>query len=247
MIRGVILVVAALIIVGVVLIGYSLNQTLGYNFIAWGGDIFLVYGIIDVLLLRDERNRWRTVKSRVLALVRTNLTDTLDDVNLVTKAAFVTTHFPPQATREQQIEAMRQAILEKMRRLATDSTYLSTEVDPALMSGSLNAFFVEKAKRLSDLEVKYWSKFLEPTQMALIIDLESCLDSLNTHITIASKYLQVENPSEGSQQTRRYYEGFVYEDLGQLLQLLSNGVENDMIDIPVNIPFPPGTPRPRRP
>lgn len=130
-IRWVILSIAALlIIVGVVLISYSMNQTLGYDFLAWGGNIVLVYGIIEVLLLRDERNRWRSVKSRVLALVRTDLTDTLDVVNLATKAAFYTAQFPPHATREQQIESMRQAILEKMQRLATDPNYLRTEVDP---------------------------------------------------------------------------------------------------------------------
>jgi len=208
------------------------NQDLGYMILAWSGDIFFVYLVIDLLLLREERLRWRDVKDKVLELVKSELTGILTEVNLVTHAAFAATWVQEGATTDEMKASFKKAVLQRMKDLSQDNERLKAEADMSLLKGAYGTLFSDRAKRLGDLQLRYWSKFLEPEQMALIIDLQGCLESLHTHVLIASKYVQLSQQSESVDWTAEMYKDRVYKDLQSLLRMLSESVDKGMIEIP---------------
>ncbi len=226
--------IAGLLVTGDVTgpLGGFRNQNLGYMFLAWAGDIFLVYMVIDILLLKDERQRWKIVKDRAAQLVNRELTGILADVNLVTKASLVVVTLPADVTENEERTAVGKATLQRMKELSTDLDLLKKTVDPLLLKGSYGALFSERAKGLGDLQLKYWSKFLEPEQMALIIDLQSQLESLDTHVSITVKYTGWAQQSELSKSTAKLYEEYVYRDLQTLLKIMSENIDKGMIEMP---------------
>ena len=220
-----------MLIIAITIVGIFPDQNLGYTFLEWAGDVILVYLIIDILLLRDDRRRWNDVKDRVLDLVRGELTGILIDVNSVTGAGIAPITLPRNASEEEEKTAYNKAILKEMKELSTDLDLLKKEVDPHLLRGDFGTLFSDRAKSLGDLQLKYWSKFLEPRQMALIIDLQRLLESLDTHISITKKYKQWGKKSELSKWTGETFERLVYNDLANLLTVLSQNIDMGMIEM----------------
>jgi len=208
------------------------NQNLGYSLLGWTGDIVLVYFIVDTLLLKEERHRWESVKDKVEKLVDAELTGILIDVNMVTGANVAVVTLPPDSTKREEVAALRKATLEKMKELIDDPDILRKEVDPHLLRGDYGTLFANRARRLGDLQLKYWSKFLEPKQMALIIDLQRLLESLDTHIGIVVKYEKWGRDSELSKLTAREHEGYAFDTIKALLVILVENVELGMITMP---------------
>jgi len=112
------------------------NQNLGYTLLGLAGDIILAYFIIDVLLLRDERQRWKAVKDRVAELVKVELKGILDEVMLVSRASLVAVTFPRAVTEEEAFTVIRRARLDRMKELSRDLDLLKETVDPLLVEGS---------------------------------------------------------------------------------------------------------------
>jgi hypothetical protein len=208
------------------------NQSLGYTILGWTGEIVLLGFVVDTLLLRDERRRWQSVKDKVAKLIDSELTGILIDVNMVTGAGVAVVTLPGNSTEQEEFSELRKATLQKMKELIDDPAILRKEVDPHLFRGDYGTLFASRARHLGDLQLKYWSKFLEPEQMGLIIDLERLLRSLDTHIGIVVKYDKWGQTSELSKLTAREHEGYACDTLKALLALLVENVEAGTITMP---------------
>ena len=208
------------------------SQNLGYVMVGWTGDIVLVYFVVDTVLLRDERNRWKVVKDKVRKLVDSELTGIVADVSLVTAASHEVVTLPVDSTGEEEVTALRHGQLEKMTQLSRDIGTLRQSVDTHLFQGGYGSLFAHRAQNLDDLQLKYWAKFLEPEQMALIIDLQRLLESLDSDVRIVLKYEAAPNTSNLSKAMAKVYENYGYGTLKELMSLLVENVEQGMIPIP---------------
>jgi hypothetical protein len=216
----------------------------GYTFFSLGADIAVVYLMIDLLLLRDERKRWETVQDRVMNLLNAELIGIFDDLAFATVGPLLAISTQENPAQEQ-MEASRREWHRKMRLLAEDSETLKRQVDPDLNRWHVFKFidhyggqFSWRAKNLADFQLRYSSRFLEPGLFAFIIDAEQLLKSLGSTVsnlvnyqsTQANRFLkQTGDESETWARIAEIWREQIYSDLQRLLKVFVQAIDEGMI------------------
>lgn len=226
------------------LAAFSNLPGLGYALVDVGLGAVAVFILIDSLLLRQRRidqqkdaKFWEKVGSRVNELLKGELMGIVADVTLATNASPVISA-PIDATSDQLAALEKEATLKVMERMASDIDFLKENVQQAAMNilnGEFGNLFSERAKRLGDLQMRYWSRFLSPVQVSMLIDLEQLLSNLDTHIAIVKKDRQrarETKPAELAHKLSSIYVDEVYKDLQNILKLLVNGIHEGSIEMP---------------
>lgn len=191
----------------------------GQTLFSLGADIVMVYLVIELLLLRDERRRWVAVEDRVNSLIGSELSGIVVDIWNVSGVYPVVTVLPDDSSK--QAEAFQQAALAKMRRLTNDISALKHEAEEQnlLFKGAYGELFAHRAEKLGHLQLRYSFKFLEPKLMGVMIEVERLLKELDSDVRI---YLK------GGVFSEIYKEqGFLH--LQDLLRILLGAIDDGMV------------------
>lgn len=170
-------------------IGLSfLSGNIGFTLISIGGDVIVTYVVIDNLLLREDRNKWKNVQLKVENLVQMELNGILSDIMLVSGANNITLTYPVDLTPEEERKYFDREHLKRLRQLSSDLELLGqsaqgTHID--FLGGATGDLFTSRADHLGQLQIRYWTKFLRPTELGFIIELETKLRDLDMDISIA--------------------------------------------------------------
>jgi hypothetical protein len=140
----------------------------GYTLFSLGADIAIVYLIIEILLLREERQLWKVVESRAIGLVQAELKVVL----LVVFNVLV----PPIHMSSSKEEKMS-----RMRELAADFAKVRSATNP--LSADLSSTFDQLARDAGDLQLRYSSR-LDPRLISIMIDIETALASISATSSI---------------------------------------------------------------
>jgi hypothetical protein len=207
--------------------GLSLSDW-GYTMFSLGADIALVYLLIDVLVLRNERETWRAVETETMMLIRADLLGLLLHV-----AALVGAIRPrdPDSTAESMLAEMRLLSHEENRdelRKRMDEWLFGalpedSDRDPTFAM-SVASTITDYPRRLGNLPLRCPRKFLDPALVALMIELENDLEELNKDILIAGKV--------GLNRFAQIYRTVAVSVMRRLLETLVNGVDKGMVPLP---------------
>jgi len=198
------------------------TSDLGYLAISLGADVGLVYLVIDVLLLRDERQRWKGVKYKVMDLLDGQLQGILVEVmnfsGVMTSSAVT---IPFGASDQEQTDIYRRAWLARMRILSEDLGKLQNEIG-AIGADALVAYrtaFSRRARALSDLQLRYSWTLLEPGLVAKMLDIELLLNKLNTPLSASVK--------------ASVFGRLALRDTQSLLRVLLNAIDDGIVSMPI--------------
>jgi hypothetical protein len=141
---------------------------------------------------------------------------------------------PIDATNEELSRLEKEATLKGMETQANDLQVLRDSVSEDFLDGKYGEIFSTRAKRLGDLQLRYWSNFLEAKLVALMIDIEQLLDILDVHIKIVAKDRERERAMASSDLSKRLaamYVEEVYKDLQNLMKKLLAGIRENLIEM----------------
>jgi hypothetical protein len=140
----------------------------GYTLFSLGADIALVYLIIDFLLLREERQRWKSVEGKATELVKGQLQSILVVVFSMVKPVI-------------DISSSKEEKMSRMRELA-DPAKLRSAMRP--LDSGLSSLFQRLSRGIGDLQLRYSSR-LDPTLINILIDIENSLASMSVSLALA--------------------------------------------------------------
>ena len=121
--------------------------------------------IVDRLLLRDERERWKVVEEKAITLVQTELSSV---VSLVED--FLVPPMPVTDPRETRLSRMKEIV--GSDHLIDFERFVSSRITDCA------PVFREKSRRLGSLQLRYSSR-LSPELIGLMIDIEESLESIS--------------------------------------------------------------------
>ena len=193
----------------------------GYLILSLGADVGLVYLVIDVLLLREERQRWKDVQYKVMGLLDEQLQGILVEVMNFSGAMNVGVTIPFGTSELEERDIYRREWLARMRILSTNLNQLQNEVN-SIQAPALAAYgtaFSRRAKTLGDLQLRYSWKFFEPGLMGKMLDIERLLNKLNTTLSMSGR--------------ATVFAGFTLRDAQSLLRILIQAIDDGIIDMPL--------------
>jgi len=218
---------------------------LGYALIDIGLGAIIVFVFLDALVTRQktvseasEREKeqaiWNPVRKQVNGLVSTCLSEILADIVLITNSSQVVS-VPFDASQDEIMRLQNQETLKELKRLAVDKSTLvsNLETGPAsLLDGGYKKLFLEQGRRLGNLQNRYWSRFLDPQCVALLIDLEQQLYQLDTKIAIVKRERQADEngtlqPISRAVATINIDQ--LYEILQHIVTLLVDGLDKGLV------------------
>lgn len=230
-----------LVVVGIILVadlpakvglGFSAPDW-GYTLFSLGADIVIVYLVIDLLVLREERESWKAVESKVMQLIESHLEVLLVEISSLCGAYEPSTSGDKEIANKS-VEGGSQQMLARIRRLADakNRDELRKEVDEHLFRtlsepqsiapGSVIAFLSDSPRRLGNLLLRYPQKLLEPELVELMLKLETELEELNWYVRGAMRRDSFAKASEW----------MVVIVLQRLLGILVKAVDDKVISLP---------------
>ena len=249
-IHGIALIGVSLVISGLMIVeaqtilgsvGFPISPDWGFVLVSFGGDILLVYCVVDTLVLRDERNRWRAVEKQVKELIGDELLDVLVTTASESVGLMVGLEMNPAWPT---INGL--AMLNKMRELGRPENRAELRkswVVQALFDGKDRPFH-DKARSLQNLQLRYSARLSDPAQVNLMITLERQLESLDTDLSyVRDKKMQLIM----GEQYKEYKEATIDNYLTSLQDLMATVVkaaDDRLIRFPLSwlIPPPPRLP-----
>jgi len=218
--RHVIAVLAGFLVVIGLLLALDLPYTIwhldfhavewGHTLLSLGADVFLVYIVVEVLLLRDERRYWNSVQNKVKDLIEGEFLLLFTDLTLL---------FPRMVRFLLSSDNPGEEILTEMRSLMGNRSELEKAVDPDLFQGRYSRVFSDRGRSLGNLQLRYSYRFLEPKLVNVMIDLENSLKDLGSSVSAV-----VNNPFR-----ERDLKSFVFFNLEQLLRVLVQAVDDGVV------------------
>ncbi|MGA2783068.1 MAG: hypothetical protein ABSF09_00015 [Candidatus Bathyarchaeia archaeon] len=194
----------------------------GWVLISWAGDIAVVYLIIDFLLLREDRLRWREVKDKINEQIERTLIGIAIDIENVSGVSPVVTFLPLNEDKKAEQQAWRNAHIEKMTTFVNDISNIRDEVkrQDMLFKGVYGLLFAHRAESLAALHLRY-SKFLDPRLVVLMMDLEDHLRLLDSDLAITRKKGLLSS----------WYEEDAYRELQALLRIVVQAIQAGQIKL----------------
>jgi hypothetical protein len=210
---------------------YNLN--FGYTILGLGlGAVFSL--ILSELARALER---RPLLSRAEQAVKEDMTRVMLDVKRASGADRSVMAFPWETSNNDMSKALGAKALAEMDRLSNDANALRNSVDQELFQGTYGTTFFMEANRLKDIQLKYAS-ILDSGIMALLADAERLLDRLDMHLTIVLKNRKFEEDASDTLGLARKLKDLVlndvYDDIQNLLKLLTQAIRNELIEKPSN-------------
>ena len=225
-------------------VGFPLSPDWGFTLVSFGGDIILVYCVVDVLLLRDERKRWRAVEKQVEELIQEGLLDILVTVASQSGAFMAGLEMNPAWPIN------GPAMLDKMEELAQPKSRAELRkatMIQALFDGNDRPFH-EKARKLQNLQFRYSARLSEPDLISLMITLERQLENLDTDLAVVRDKRMQSIMGEQYKQFKEVSIGNFLTGLQDLMATVLRAVDEHLIRlslIPWGIPPPPRLPTER--
>jgi len=124
---------------------------------------------------------------------------------------------------------------QELKRLAANKSALALGLSAApvnLLDGECKKSFLERARSLGNLQNRYWSRFLDPQCVVLLIGLEQLLTQLDTKIVIVKREREAERNGTLkpiSRELAKINIDQLYEILQQIMRLLADGVDQNLI------------------
>jgi hypothetical protein len=147
--------------------------------------------VLDQLWFAEERKKWKKIKDKVNDMLCSEISDIFSDFSVIV--------IPPRAftiesegEEEQQAELMRKTKehqMSELSRLAQGDWKQIKQIlidEQHLLNGEYGRLFEHRYANLNDIELKY-GKFLEPSKLDPLIDLERLLESLSGNINVRLK------------------------------------------------------------
>jgi len=185
----------------------------GHTLLSLGADVFLVYIVVEVLLLRDERRYWNSVQGKVKDLIDGEFLLLFTDLALL---------FPRMLRFLSSSENPGEEILTEMRNLMGNRSELEKAVDPDLFKGGYSQVFSDRGRSLGNLQLRYSFRFLEPELVSVMIDLENVFKDLSSSVSAVAN-----NPFH-----ERDLRSFVFFNMEQLLRVLVQAVDAGVVKKP---------------
>ncbi len=220
----------ALLVAGGLALGVS--SELGFTIIGWGGEVILVYVVIDVLLLQQDRANWKVVEVKAKEGIDTELRGIFADVLLFSGAEDIVVTFPPDATPAEEERFIVGEQLKEAHRLAANFGALKEGGLPNIKN--VTDLFDSRADNLASFQNRYWSRLLEPHLMAYLIELEAKLRRVQTSLDILRKYEGFPPPKDELGLKMRQFEisstqEALYQDFQGLLAFVLEGIDSGII------------------
>jgi hypothetical protein len=141
----------------------------GYTLFSLGADIALVYLMVDFLLLREERERWKAVESKAIERVQSELRGVCFMVFEVLSPPI---HFSTSNDEK----------MSRMRELLADPNKLKNTMRPP--DSIMSSEFQRLSTRVGELQLRYSSRF-DPRLIDILIDIENSLASISVSLDLA--------------------------------------------------------------
>ncbi len=147
--------------------------------------------VLDRLWFAEERHKWKKIKGKVNDMLCSEISDIFADFStiLIPIKAFT---LESQGEEEEQAELMRKTKeyqMSELNRLAQGDWKQIKQIlieEQHLLNGGYGKLFEHRYANLNDIELKY-GKFLEPSKLDPMIDLERLLQSLSSNINVRLK------------------------------------------------------------
>jgi hypothetical protein len=215
---------------------------LGYALFDVGLGALLIFIFVERLLSMErklvqdrERRRWDAIRDKVKKLIAAELSGIASEMINATNAS-QPAMAGPDATNEQIEEQARRATFKEMEKMSEDRELLRANAEQAALSildRQYGDLFAQRAERLGDLQLRYWSHFLDPKTVAYLVDLEQALETLDIHTKITQRERQHPARKRSIEEALTgMYDQEVYRDLQTILKLIVEGVHENLIEIP---------------
>jgi hypothetical protein len=209
----------------------SADANLGYTIVGLGGGVLLTYLVVDVLLVREQRRNWATVKAGTMSVINSELRGIGIDTMLFAGAQDGAFTIPEGLTSDQERMFFAEQHLKDARHLAKDLGALREKDLPNILN--TRGLFENRADRLASFQNRYWSRLLQPELMAYLISLESKLRRVDMSLEIYRKYNEFPKPTGDMAKIREWeigssHEG-LYQDMQALLLDVIKGIDEKVI------------------
>ena len=178
----------------------------GYTLFSVGADIALVYLIIDFLLLREERRRWKAVEDKAIERVQLQLFGVF---------FLVFSMITPRITLSSPYEEK----MSRMRELVADPDKLRTAM--VTLDYRFSSYLKRSARGIGDLQLRYSSR-LDPRLIDTLIDVENSLESMDSFLSTAHEFPDIVGDVREA----------TWQPLLGLLKALVKGVDSGFIELP---------------
>lgn len=147
--------------------------------------------VLDQIWFAEERRKWQKIKDKVNDLLSDEISDIFADFSLILippKAFTIESEDPTQQIEELNWKT-REYQMAELNRLAQGDWQQVKQIlitEQHLLQGEYGGLFDRRYANLNDIELKY-SRFLEPSKLRPLIDLERLLKSLSSNIRVRLK------------------------------------------------------------
>lgn len=147
--------------------------------------------VLDQLWFAEERHKWKKIKGKVNDMLCSEISDIFADFSVILIPPKVFT-MESGSEERQQAELMRKTRehqMSELSRLAEGDWKQTKQIlieEQHLLNGDYGKLFEHRYANLNDIELKY-GKFLEPSKLDPMIDLERLLESLSSNINVRLK------------------------------------------------------------
>lgn len=148
--------------------------------------------VLDQLWFAEDRRKWRKIRSKVDAMCRDEISDLFTDfcTILVPPKVFTIESKSEEEGRVELMRKTREYQLEELDRSAKgDWKQIRQRLidEKHLLGGEYGTLFIHRFENLNNIELKY-GRFLEPSKLAPMIDLERLLESIDGNINVRLKW-----------------------------------------------------------
>lgn len=147
--------------------------------------------VLDQIWFAEERRRWQKIKDKVDYLLSDEISEIFTDFSsiLIPLRAFVIKSEDPTKQIEELEQKTKEYQMAELNRLAQGNWEQVKQIlikEQHLLEGKYGGLFDTRYSNLNDIELKY-SKFLEPSKLKPLIDLERLMKSLSSNIRVRLK------------------------------------------------------------
>ena len=147
--------------------------------------------VLDQLWFAEERRMWKKIKDKVNDMLCSEISDIFADFSsiLISPKAFTIESEGEEEKQAELIRKIKEYQMSELSRLVQGDWKQTKQTlieEQHLLNGDYGKLFEHRYANLNDIELKY-GKFLEPSKLDPLIDLERLLESLSSNINVRLK------------------------------------------------------------
>lgn len=186
------LLVLALALIFAIIVNLFDSQ-LGSHLLAEMFGITLVVLVIDQLINRENRIRWKPYSSMARETVKEGVYDVFADICEITRILLTvdSSELPPNLPPDDNLALFDGLRLRELVRLAKrGKDAIANQIDKDLVNGTRHSLLEEHYRHLNDLETKYGSH-LDPQELSALLDLENWIRAINTAVRERKRAIEI--------------------------------------------------------